>query len=166
MKIAQGCVVAIEYDICTDDGEIVESSDINGTVSFVHGKRAIIPGLDRKLLGLSEGDERSFTFGPEEAFGKPEDAPRKIVKRSEFPSGATLAKGESFEAGIPGGQRIRLEVLEVAGDNVTVRMVHPLAGKTVTMHVTVLKVRDATPAERDSGMVQHAPPPPPVRASQ
>jgi FKBP-type peptidyl-prolyl cis-trans isomerase SlyD len=161
MKVAAGSVVTIAYDICTEDGEIVESSEISGPVSFVHGKGAIIPGLDAKLSGMEEGEERTFTFPPEEAFGRPENAPRKVLDRKDFPKDAKLDKGFSFEAGIPGGQRIRLEVAEVAGDQVTVLMIHPLAGKTLTMNVSVHKVREATPAERASGRVVHTPPPPP-----
>src|SRR5262245_13411429 len=121
MKIAPGTVVTIAYDVSTEEGEIVESSEISGPVSFVHGRKAILPGLDERLLGLKEGDERSFTLRPEEAFGRVEDAHRKVVKRTEFPAEAKVVKGEAFEAGIAGGHRIRLEVLELKGDEVTVR---------------------------------------------
>jgi FKBP-type peptidyl-prolyl cis-trans isomerase SlyD len=164
MKVAAGSVVTIAYDICTEDGEIVESSEISGPVSFVHGKGAIIPGLDAKLVGVEEGEERTFTFSPEEAFGRPEDAPRKVINRQEFPKDAKLEKRAYFDAGIPGGHRIQLEVTEIAGDQVTVRMIHPLAGKTVTMNVEVHKVREATPAERESGKVILTPPPPHIPA--
>jgi FKBP-type peptidyl-prolyl cis-trans isomerase SlyD len=166
MKVAAGSVVTITYDICTDDGEIVESSEIDGSVSFVHGKGAIIPGLDAKLVGMQEGEERTFTFPPEEAFGRPEDALHKVIDRKEFPKDARLEKGVSFDAGIPGGHRIRLEVAEIVGDQVTVRMIHPLAGKTVTMNVAVQKVREATPAERESGKVILTPPPPPKATAE
>jgi len=166
MKIATGSVVTIAYDICTEDGEIVESSDINGPVTFVQGKGAIIPGLDAKLVGMEEGEERTFTFPPEEAFGTPETAPRRVINRKEFPKEARLEKGAAFDAGIPGGQRIRIEVVEIAGDQVTVRMIHPLAGKTVNMTVEVHKIREATPAEREAGKVVYTPPPPPRSAVQ
>jgi FKBP-type peptidyl-prolyl cis-trans isomerase SlyD len=166
MKIAPGSVVTIAYDICTEDGEIVESSDINGPVTFMQGKGAIIPGLDAKLVGMEEGEERSFTFPPEEAFGRVEDAPRRVIARKEFPKDAKLEKGVAFDAGIPGGHRIRLEVAEIADDQVTVRMIHPLAGKTVSMSVEVHKVREATPAERESGKVILTPPPPPKAPKQ
>ncbi len=160
MKVTPGSVVSLSYDICTEEGEIVESSEIGGTISFVHGRGAIIPGLDKKLVGMDEGEERTFTFPPTEAFGQPEDAPKKGIKRSEFPADAKLEKGASFEAGIPGGHKIRLEVVEISAQEVTVRMIHPLAGKTITMNVAVRKVRPATPAETASGIVQAAPPPP------
>jgi FKBP-type peptidyl-prolyl cis-trans isomerase SlyD len=163
MQVAPGRVVTIAYDIATEDGEIVESSELNGPVSFVHGRGAIIPGLDKRLAGMKEGDEAKLTFPPDEAFGRPEDAPRKVIKRQEFPKDAALDKGQVFDAGLPGGQRIRLEVADVSGDDVTVRMVHPLAGKTLVMNVAIRKVRDATPVEAASGAVQRSPPPPPRR---
>jgi len=166
MKIASSSVVTIAYDICTEDGEIVESSDIAGPVTFVQGKGTIIPGLDAKLVGMEEGEERTFTFAPQEAFGRPEDAPRKVISRKDFPKDAKLEKGVSFDAGIPGGHRIRLEVAEIAGDQVTVRMIHPLAGKTVKMSVEVHKVREATSAEREAGKVILTPPPPPKPTAQ
>jgi FKBP-type peptidyl-prolyl cis-trans isomerase SlyD len=166
MRIASGSVVTIAYDICTEDGEIVESSEIDGPVTFVQGKGAIIPGLDAKLVGMQEDEERTFTFPPEEAFGRPEEAPRKVINRKEFPKDAKLEKGVSFDAGIPGGHRILLEVAEIAGEQVTVRMIHPLAGKTVSMNVAVHKVREATPAERESGKVALSPPPLPKSAAQ
>ena len=153
--------MTLAYDICTEDGEIVESSEINGPVAFVHGRGAIIPGLDTRLVGLEEGEERTFTFPPAEAFGTTGDAPTKVIKRSEFPADAKLGKGQSFEAGIPGGHRIRLEVTETSAQEVTVRMIHPLADKTITMNVSIRKVREATPAERASGNIQQTPPPPP-----
>src|SRR5687768_9298897 len=112
MKIAPGCVVTIAYDVSTEEGEIVESSEISGPVSFVHGRKAILPGVDERLLGMKEGEERTFTLRPEEAFGRPEDAPHKVLKRSEFPADAKVARGEVFEAGIAGGHRIRLEIMD------------------------------------------------------
>ena len=165
MKIEAGSVVTLAYDICTEEGEIVESSEINGPVTFVQGKGAIIPGLDAKLVGMEEGEERTFTFPPEEAFGRPEGAPRKVIDRKDFPKDAKLEKGVSFDAGIPGGHRIRIEVVQIDGEKITVRMIHPLAGKTVNMNVVVHKVREATPAERELGKVVLTPPPPPKSAA-
>lgn len=161
MKIESGTVVTLSFDLCDERGEIIEASDITGAVAFVHGKGAIIPGLDKRLLGMTAGQESDFTFPPEEAFGKPEDAPTKVISRKEFPADAQLSKGVEFEAGIPGGQKIKLVVDKVTDEQVTVRMVHPLAGQTVSMSVKVVSVRAATPAELETGKVVTRPPPPP-----
>ncbi len=163
MKIEPGKVVTLSYDICDEKGEIVESSDISGSISFLHGKQSIIPGLNAKLTGMGEGDENTFEFPPEEAFGRVEDMPTKTIPRNEFPEGLELEAGTRFEAGMPGGQTIVLEVVKPDGDPVEVRMIHPLAGMTISMSVKIIAIRDATKAEQEAGRAISKPPPPPPK---
>jgi FKBP-type peptidyl-prolyl cis-trans isomerase SlyD len=165
MQIAAGTVVTLNYDLCKEDGEIIESSDLSGPITFVHGSSGLIKGLDAKLTGLSEGDERDFAFTPEEAFGRSADAPRRELPRTEFPAGADLQKGQRFEAGVPGNPaaKIVLEIVDTRADAVTVRMIHPLADQSLRMSIRVLAVREATKAEQESGRAISRPPPPPKR---
>ncbi|MBC8071885.1 MAG: FKBP-type peptidyl-prolyl cis-trans isomerase [Deltaproteobacteria bacterium] len=160
MQVAPDTVVTLSYDICNQAGEIIESSDISGPISFLAGRSGLIPGLDKRLQGMEAGTESTFEFPPEEAFGRLEDAPTRTIGRTEFPAGAQLQVGSEFEAGTGGGQTIKLRVVDANADEVTVRLVHPLAGQKITMSVRVEAVRVATAAEKDSGKVQSAPPPP------
>lgn len=163
MKIAPGTVVTLAYDITDSSGEIIESSDISGPITFMHGKSGLIPGLDKRLDGLQAGDERTFEFPPEEAFGRSEDAPRRTLTRKEFPADAKLEPGSIFEAGMPGGQKVKLRIVDVDADAVTVAMIHPLADQTISMSVKVVNVREATAKEKEAGQVMTKPPPPPPR---
>jgi FKBP-type peptidyl-prolyl cis-trans isomerase SlyD len=161
MKVEAGSVVTLTYDILDEAGEIIESSDLSGPVSFLVGKGAIIKGLDKQVTGMEKGQEKSFDLPPEEAFGRPEDAPTRDVPRTDFPKEAKLAKGERFEAGVGAGQKILLEVVESSDAKVTVRMLHPLAGQKISMNIKVVSVRAATAAEQEAGRAISAPPPPP-----
>jgi len=162
MKVETGSVVTLTYDICDEKGEIIESSDLSGPISFLVGKGAIIKGLDKQVTGMAKGEEKSFDLPPEEAFGNPEDGPTKEMARKEFPADATLDEGMRFEAGMGGGgQKILLEVVESDDEKVVVRMIHPLAGQTISMSVAVVNVRAATAAEKEAGRSISAPPPPP-----
>jgi len=161
MKVDAGSVVTLTYDILDENGEIIESSDLSGPVSFLVGKGAIIKGLDKQVTGMEKGQEKSFDLPPEEAFGRPEDGPTREFARTDFPADAKLDKGERFEAGMGGGQKVLLEVVEKSGDKVTMRMMHPLAGQKISMTINVVGVRAATAAEQDAGRAISAPPPPP-----
>lgn len=163
MKVAEGTVVTLTYDITSESGEIIETSDISGPITFLQGRSGVIPGLDRRLLGMSKGEEGTFEFPPEEAFGTPETAPRQTIPRAEFPGDATLAVGSAFEANLPTGQTVQLQVVAVDSEEVTVAVVHPLAGQRIGMSVRVVGVRPATAAEKESGKVMSSPPPPPKR---
>jgi len=161
MKVAPDTTVTLSYDLTNEAGEIIESSEISGPITFVYGRSGLIPGLDRRLTGMVAGQEASFDFPPEEAFGRVEDGPTRTLGRTEFPAGANLQVGAEFEAGTGGGQTVKLRVVEVTAEKVTVRLVHPLAGQRIHMTVKVENVRAATAAEKESGKVQSAPPPPP-----
>ncbi len=166
MKVDAGSVVTLTYDILDQAGEIIESSDLSGPVSFLVGKGAIIKGLDQQVTGMQKGEEKSFELPPEEAFGRAEDAPTRELPRTEFPAEAKLAVGERFEAGVGPGQKITLEVVESSDEKVTVRMLHPLAGQTISMNIKVVSVRAATAAENEAGRAISAPPPPPPPAKK
>ena len=42
-------------------------------VSFVMGDGSLLPGFERRLLGMRPGDEAEFRIPPEEGFGTPQD---------------------------------------------------------------------------------------------
>lgn len=161
MKVAPDTIVTLSYDLTNEAGEIIESSEISGPITFVYGRSGLIPGLDRRLTGMTAGQEATFEFPPEEAFGRVDDGPTRTIGRKEFPDGANLKPGAEFEAGTGGGQTIKLRVVEANDEIVVVRLVHPLAGQKISMSVRVENVREATAAEKESGKVQSAPPPPP-----
>ncbi|MGB1278063.1 MAG: FKBP-type peptidyl-prolyl cis-trans isomerase [Nannocystaceae bacterium] len=166
MQIEPRTIVTLAYDLCTEQGEIIESSDLSGPITFMQGTRAMIPGLDAKLIGLEVGVEASFEFPPGEAFGNVEDSPTKKIGRTEFPAKLDIQLGMRFEADLPGGQSITLAVEDVTEAEVTVRMLHPLAGKKIKMDIKVLKARPPTSQERDAGRAILKPPvPPPKPAS-
>jgi FKBP-type peptidyl-prolyl cis-trans isomerase SlyD len=163
MKIESGTVVTLAYDITTANGEIVESSDISGPISLLHGVQTLIPGLAKRLEGLEEGAEKTFEFAPEEAFGTIDDAPTNVMARKEFPDGTKLEVGGKFVAKLPNGQPLHLAIKEVSDTSVTVAMLHPLVGQTIGMSVRVLGVRPATAKELEAGHAMVKPPPPPKK---
>lgn len=163
MKIESGTVVTLAYDITTSEGEIVESSDISGPISLLHGVQTLIPGLSKHLEGLEAGAEETFEFPPEEAFGTVDDAPTNVMQRNEFPEGTKFEVGSKFVAKMPNGQPLHLAVKEVSDDTVTVAMIHPLAGQTIGMSVKITNVRAATAKEKEAGRAMVKPPPPPPK---
>jgi FKBP-type peptidyl-prolyl cis-trans isomerase SlyD len=163
MKIESGTVVTLAYDITTANGEIVESSDISGPISLLHGVQTLIPGLATRLEGLDEGTEATFEFKPEEAFGSTADAPTQVMSKGEFPPGTKLEVGTKFVAKLPNGQPLHLEIRVIDGDALTVAMLHPLANQTIGMSVRIVAVRAATAKEKELGRAMVKPPPPPPR---
>ncbi len=165
MKIETGVVATLAYDITTADGEIVENSDISGPISILVGQQSLIPGLDSRIIGLEEGDEKTIEIPPAEAFGTTESAPTNDMNKAEFPAETKFEVGLGFEAKLPNGQAIYLKIVAVSEDKVTVAMLHPLADKTLVMSVRIVGVRASTAKEKESGKAMVKPPPPPPKKS-
>lgn len=61
MKIARNSVVSIEYTLTDDAGNVIDQSAGRGPLSYVHGRKDIVPGLERALSGKRVGDKLSVS---------------------------------------------------------------------------------------------------------
>jgi FKBP-type peptidyl-prolyl cis-trans isomerase 2 len=150
MKIARGMSVQIEYELRVKGGRIIESSQRSGPLKYVHGDGKMLASLERRLEGLSPGDERTGQIPAEEAFGKEESLPVKEMARRDFPASVKLSEGAIFEAKSATGEPVHFKIIAVAGDTVRTRLLHPLVGRDLEFRVKVLSVSDP-----------RRPPPPP-----
>ena len=60
---SENSYVSIKYTVKLDDGEIIKGDPGEGLahMEFVTGYNQIIPGLERRLVGMSEGDAGEIT---------------------------------------------------------------------------------------------------------
>ena len=67
------------------------------------------------------------------------------MKRAEFPADAKITAGERFAAKGENGMDVVLLIEKLAGDEVEVRFLHPLADKDIKYSVEVVQVSDPRP---------------------
>lgn len=142
MKIGAGLSVRIEYELKVKDGAVIESSQKTGPLEYRQGTGKMLPGLERRLEGLSAGEQRSGVIAAAEAFGTEDSLPIKQMARQEFPSTLTPRPGLVFQAKSPNGEEISFKVIEATPDKVAVRLLHPLVGRDLEFKVKVLSVTD------------------------
>jgi FKBP-type peptidyl-prolyl cis-trans isomerase SlyD len=114
-------------------------------VEYVHGYGKMLPGLEAALKGLENGAKKEGVLKAKEAFGNPTLSPHKTMKRAEFPKDATLKAGELFAARGVNGVDVVLAIDKIQGDDIDVRLMHPLADKDVKYDVEILSVTDTAP---------------------
>ncbi len=131
----------IEYELRLSDGSLLESN----TISFVPGRDQILPALERRIRGLKAGQEIRGQLRACEAFGDVDLLPVTELDRREFPARARLEPGRRFEAATTGGDRVRVEGVEVGETIVKVRFLHALAEEDVSFRVKVLAVEGVPP---------------------
>ncbi len=153
MKVEPKKVVTLEYKITLATGELVDSSENSGPFTYIHGIGAIIPGLEKGLEGMEQGEEKEIEIPASEGYGNRNDELVTVVSRSQFPEDAQLEVGAEFYTYNDKGETIPFTIAAIDGDNVTIDFNHPLAGKDLVAWVKVIEVRDATPEEIAHGHV-------------
>lgn len=151
MQIANQKVITIDYTLTDEEGEVLDSSEHDGPLTYLHGFGNIVPGLESALEGKTVGDALKVVVAPDDAYGERNESLVQAVPRDEFPDGE-IAVGMRFRADSPAGSKV-LTVIALTDSEVTVDANHPLAGRTLSFDVKVRGIRDATQEELDHGHV-------------
>lgn len=152
MTVEDGVVVSLDYTLRLDDGDVIDSSSGREPLVFMQGQGQIIPGLEKELYGMGEGDEKEVVVQAAEAYGEYDEDQLQEVPRSIFPDNINLEEGLSLRMrDQQSGQLFDAVVDEVGPESVVLDLNHPLAGETLYFDVKVAGVRAATEEERTHG---------------
>jgi FKBP-type peptidyl-prolyl cis-trans isomerase SlyD len=141
VKIEKGRRVTVKVDLAVVGGASLEKS----TVEYIHGAGTMLAGLESVLAGLEKSAKREGVIKAKEAFGNPAMHPLKKMKRAEFPKDAKLAVGDQLVAKGAHDMNVILRLEKIDGDDIDVRLVHPLAEKDIRYSVEVIQVSDPRP---------------------
>lgn len=156
MQIAKNRAVAIDYTLTIDGGIVVDASEPAAPLWYLHGAQNIIPGLERELDGLSEGDAKTVVVQPGDGYGTYDEGRVHRVPKKQFPAGSSFRVGDRVYGHSPEGEEIPARIKAVDANEVVVDFNHELAGKELTFQVKVASVRAATKEELAHGHV-HGP---------
>jgi FKBP-type peptidyl-prolyl cis-trans isomerase SlyD len=144
----------MDYTIRLGNGRVVESSVGQEPLTYLHGRRQIVPGVERAIEGLDAGALLEVVVPPAEAYGDRDPSGVFVVPRAAFPAGEEIGPGMMFSASRPDGKSITFRVVEANDELVLVDTNHPLAGETLHISIHVHSVRSATTDELFSGRAE------------
>lgn len=145
--IGENAVVNIHYELTDDEGTVLDSSKGAEPLSYLHGAGNIIPGLEKALAGKTEEDAFKVRIEPEEGYGQIVPELVQKLPKTAFQGVDKVEVGMNFEAQAPNGEVQRVQVKEVADEEVTIDANHPLAGVPLNFEIDVVGVRQATDEE-------------------
>jgi FKBP-type peptidyl-prolyl cis-trans isomerase SlyD len=155
MTIQKNKVVTLEYTLTDESGALIESSEGQEPLTYIHGVGNIIPGLEASLEGKTAGQSLKVSVPPADAYGERDEQKILEIPLAQFSGADAVQAGMQFGVHSSTGEQI-VTVTKVEGDTVTVDANHPLAGKTLNFDVKVVDIQEATPDELDHGHV-HGP---------
>ncbi|MBT0518955.1 peptidylprolyl isomerase [Morganella morganii] len=152
MKVAKDLVVSLAYQVRTEDGVLVDESPASAPLDYLHGRGALISGLESALDGRVAGDVFDIDVGANDAYGQYDENLVQRVPKDVFVGVDELEVGMRFLADTDMGP-VPVEITGIEGDEVIVDGNHMLAGQNLKFHVEVIGVREATAEELEHGHV-------------
>ncbi|MCP4997081.1 MAG: peptidylprolyl isomerase [Gammaproteobacteria bacterium] len=153
MNIDNDCVVSIHYKLTDDEGTVIDSSEGQDPLNYLHGAQGIIPGLESALVGKEAGEALQVTVQPADGYGEINPEMVQQVPKEAFAGIDNLEAGMPLQADDGQGNIQHVMVKEVTEEGITIDANHPLAGKVLHFDVTIDNVRAATSEELDHGHV-------------
>jgi FKBP-type peptidyl-prolyl cis-trans isomerase SlyD len=152
MQIKENSVVSFHYTLTGKDGQVIDSSEGNQPLTYLHGVGQIVPGLENALLGKLAGEKLDVEVSAEEGYGEHHEFMVQQVPREAFQGVDDIEPGMQFQAQTPQGA---MTVTVTAADEATVTVDgnHPLAGQSLFFAVEIVSVRDASEEEITHGHV-------------
>jgi len=139
VQVASGKKISIEYTLELDDGSEAESNVGGEPLVYEQGANQIPPALENALAGLAVNDTKKVTLSPKEGYGEIDPKAVREVPLEEIPEAARKVDAVLIGVDAEGNQR-PVRVQKVEADKATLDLNHPLAGRTLTFDVKVLKI--------------------------
>lgn len=146
MNLVQpGSFLTLHYRLSGPDGADVVNTFHDKPATLSLGTGQLAPAMEQRLIGLAEGERRSFTLAPGEAFGERNPDMLQRVARSLLQQlgdpDEDYAPGDVVQFPTPDGAGAYAGVVrEVGGDWLLFDFNHPLAGQAVSFEVQLVGV--------------------------
>ncbi|MEI6294112.1 MAG: FKBP-type peptidyl-prolyl cis-trans isomerase, partial [Methanomicrobiales archaeon] len=129
-------------------GKVLESSFNGNPVEFVAGAGRVIPGLDKAVIGMSIGENKTVMIPADQAYG-----PRIKALINELPREKVLATlpenqretwnpkpGDVIQYNMPEGGIGYVIIVAVNDTSITIDENHPLAGQDLIYSIQVVDI--------------------------
>lgn len=139
--IEEGHTVLFHYTGKLSDGEVFDSSHDRGPMEADIGAGQVLPAFESSIIGMEEGESRTFTIVPEDAYGEYDETLCHRVEKEQFAEPESIEVGMVFQVPLPGDRNVPGTILEVGESDVLLDLNHPLAGKDLTFEVECLEIK-------------------------
>ena len=137
-----GDQVAVHYKGTLDDKTVFDESAPDNPLTFKIGAGEIIPGFEKAVMGMSEGDSKTVTMPSADAYGQHREDLILSIDRGKVPPDITVEVGQQLQMEKDNGELLHVVVTEVTDETVTLDANHPLAGKDLTFEIKLVSLTE------------------------
>ena len=144
LTVQDNLVVTIQYKIMDDEGTLLDKTEDDESMSYIHGTESLVPGLEKALSGKKTGDTLKVRVKSDDAYGDYNSDLVEVVDREDLSDLEPIEEGMEFESEDEDGDITVVEIKKIENDKVTLDANHPFAGKNLNFEVEILEIRKAT----------------------
>ncbi len=139
-RAEDGDMVRVHYTGTLDDGTVFDSSVDREPIEFTLGAGQMIPGFEKAVLGMKEGETKTVTIPSSEAYGPRNQNLVMEVPREEMPEGMEPQIGQQLQMSQNDGTIVIVTIIEVSENSIKLDANPPLAGKDLTFEIELVEI--------------------------
>ena len=137
-----GQTISFVYRGSFPDGEVFDEH-ADEPLRIVAGRRQVMRALERVLMEMEVGEERTVELAAEDAYGAYDEDAVQHVPTYKIPNGENMPVGSYIGWKSPRNlEPIPVKVTQIENQIATLDFNHPLAGKDIVYWVKVLEICD------------------------
>lgn len=143
-KVKEGDTVKVHYTgKLSDEGSVFDSSREREPLEFTLGEGQLIPGFEKAVIGMEEGESTTISIPSDDAYGERREDLELEVSKSDLPDNVDPQVGMQLQMQQQeNGQAIPVQITAVEDDYVKLDANHPLAGKDLTFDIELVELED------------------------
>ena len=127
------------------DGRVVDTSEGKDAVELQLGNGTVLPGLEKAIVGMQPGEEKSTLLRAKEAFGERRKDLLLRIDARQLPASINPQVGEVLTMKNQKGATLEVQVAKVTPNEIILDGNHPLAGYDVTFDIELLRILGEQP---------------------
>lgn len=136
--------MTLHYRIALPDAGDVVNTFVDKPATLLMGGGQFSPSLEQALLGMEEGEQKTFVLDPESAFGlrNPDLIQRVSIKtlRENSDAEENYVPGDMVEFNAPQGGTYAGILQSIDEEGAWFDFNHPLAGMTITFETKIISI--------------------------
>ena len=139
-KAKIGDKVKVHFTGSLEDGTIFGSTLNEEPFEFTIGEKNMLPGFESAVIGMQNGDTKTITLPPEDAYGAYKKELVHFMERSSFPQQINLEIGKRLRVRVQDGKYTIVTIKEFTEDHIVIDENDPLAGKTLIFKIELVEI--------------------------
>ena len=141
-KVKDGNTVKVHYTGTLKDGSVFNTSAEREPLEFKLGEGQLIPGFEKAVIGMEEGESTKIDIPVEEAYGEAREDLIINVPKDQLPEDVEPEVGMQLQVNQPDGQPVPVRIAEITDEELKLDANHPLAGKDLSFEIEVVEIKD------------------------